>query len=218
LEQESNQSGEVKEPPKEEISPKVSEPLPEKKETSRVEDTKEYRVMQGMKDRAEAQAQRAEKELEKLRREQEVRELEFRRKELDEAKDEPELQRIVRKRHELEDERKRFDEQKLRDTEAMNRKWSEAVRLAKEFKVDVSELLTTNSPEEMQLKAELLSLKAKPAEPVREPEPKPISKPDSGVSDAGSDSNEAFLKRWNAGDLPPTKENLARVKKIINGG
>jgi len=217
MEQESNQAGEVKEVPQEKPSEVVSAPLPEKKETSRIEDTKEYRLMQSMKDRAEAQAQRVEKELEKLRREQEVRELEFRRKELDDAKDEPELQRIVRKRHELEDERKRFAEQKQRDEEAMTRKWSDAVRLAKEFKVDAGELLTTNSPEEMQLKAENLSLKAAKETPAEvEREPKPIPKPDSGISDAGSDSNESFLKRWNAGDLPPTKENLARVKKIIS--
>jgi len=118
----------------------------------------------------------------------------------------------------MEDELEAMEKRKRNLEGAVDRQYNQASSLMEKYDLPPSafkELMKANNPEHMEDKAEKIALKMKsekPAAPVKEQMPKP----DSGISDAGADDDKSFIERWNSGDLSATKENLARVKKIIN--
>ena len=198
----------------------------EAKETSERQRTEEeFRKLQSIMTKAineskakDSTIQSVQNELQELRNQMERQRLEAQKKELEDAKDKPELLRIIRRRHEVEERERKFKEDSERVQENMLNAWEDSKRLAKEYGVDFSELLDCKTSRERELLAYKLS-KEQAKEQTKTPpkeEPKEGFTPDSGTSDAGADSDEAFLKAWNAGDIPATKENLARANKIIN--
>jgi hypothetical protein len=226
MEKEQTQEGAVEEQPKEETSTVVSEAVSiEKKATSEKQKTDDEwkRTMQSRTDKAEHEArvlketlQSVQTQFQGLRESIERQKKEARKKELDSYKDDPEMQNSIKLKHELEDYEL-----------TLQKKWAKAMDLAGKYKLEhVADILSADTPREMELLAELKAKEAKgeiqePAEQAKletkasEP-PKGFPKPDSGASDASGDSDKAFLERWNAGDIPATKENLARANKIIN--
>jgi hypothetical protein len=216
MEQESKQEGQVEEQPKEEISKEPPKPVqPEEKKTSeRTYTEAEWRKMQSMKDKAESDRMRYEKELTELRKKDQEQRLAARKREIESFEGEPEEQAKARRKHELEDELDRLNELKLQQEGAVQRKYDQALELASQHDLslaDARELMAAETPKEMELMAQI-----KIAERKKVPEPEiPTIKPDSGMSDVGHDSDEEFQKRWNSGDMPATKENVARIQKIL---
>jgi len=219
MEQELNQKGAVAEPQPEEISPAVSKPTSaEDKATSERQRTEEeFRKIQSLKDKAEAQAQSVQKELQELRKANEQQRLEQRKREIEALADDPDGQDKVRMKHRLDDELRILEERRTEEEGAVQRKYDQADSLAKQYGLtltDARELLGAKTPPEMELMAQLKAMKQEKVLASKQEEGS--FKPDSGTSDAGSDSDEAFQKAWNAGDLPASKENIERAKKIIN--
>jgi len=223
MEKELNQEGAVKEQVKEEVSKPVSEtPSPEEKETSEKQYSEsDWRKMQSEKDKAIAKAQAHERELQGLRNQMEQQRLADRQKEIEALAEDPDGQAKAKHKHKLEDDIRKLEEQRQDAESAVQRKYDQAIALAKEHNLslaDARDLMDAGSPREMELLAQLKvaeQAKVQTKTPPKE-EPKEGFTPDSGTSDAGADSDEAFLKAWNAGDIPATKENLARANKIIN--
>jgi len=218
MEQEQAQEGTVEEQVKEEISKPVSETVSTgEKATSESDEWK--RMMQSRADKAEFKAQSLEKELQTLRKEREQQRLEARQKEIAALSDEPDEQAKVRRKHQLEDELLRLEEQKTQQEGAVQRKYDQAIELATKHNLslaDARELMKAETPREMELLAQLkLAEKARDSKPPKETKGTGF-KPDSATSDAGGDDDKSFLERWNAVELPATKENLARIRKIIN--
>ena len=124
----------------------------------------------------------------------------------------------AKRKHQLEDDLAKLERQKVDDEGAVQRKYEQSIELATQHNLslaDARELMSAGSPKEMELMAQLkVAEKAKVQEDSPPKEGFPT--PDSGTSDAGADSDEAFQKAWNTGDLPATKENMARAQKIIN--
>jgi hypothetical protein len=220
MEQELKQEGAVEEQVTETPSEPVSKATPpeEKATSERIRGEEEFRKIQSMKDKAEAALQSAQKELQELRKFNEQQRLETRKKELDALADDPDGLAKVRHRHQLEDEITRLEQKRLEEEGAVARKYDQAANLAKEYNLNLDEareLLDATSPKEMELMAKLKAVE-KAKVPIPKEEKTGFPKPDSGTSDAGADSDEAFLKRWNAGIEPVTKESMARAQKIIN--
>jgi len=221
MENELNQAGEVKEQLKEEISEDASKATsPEEKETSEKQKEDEWkRTMQSRTDKAEFALKSTQTELQKLRSEREQQRLVARRKEIADLEGDTDEQAKVKRKHELEDEVNKLQELKEQEEGAVQRKYDQAIDLARQHSLsldDARDLMDAGTPKEMELLAQLkVAEKAKGQEtPPKEKEGFP--KPDSAISDAGGDSDEAFVKGWNAGDIPATKENLARSQKILN--
>ena len=199
MEKELNQEGDAKEQPKEDISKDASEVTsPEEKETS--------------------EKQKVEDELQKLRSEREQQRLVARRKEIADLEGDTDEQAKVKRKHELEDEVNKLQELKEKEEGAVQRKYDQAIELARQHSLsldDARDLMNAGTPKEMELLAQLkVAEKAKVQSPPKEKEG--FEKPDSGTSDVGSDDDASFQKHWNAGDLSATKENIARIQKIIN--
>ena len=222
MEKELNQEGDVKEQVKEETSKPASEVTsPEEKATSEKQKAEDdwKRTMQSRTDKAEHSLKSAQEELQKLHNDREQQRLVARRKEIVDLEGEPDEQAKVRRKHELEDEVNKLQELKSKEEGAVQRKYDQAIDLARQHSLsldDARDLMDAGSPKEMELLAQL-----KVAEKAKVQGAPPIvkegfPKPDSGTSDAGGDSDEAFLKGWNAGDIPTTKENLERARKIVN--
>ena len=220
MEKELNQEGDAKEQPKEDISKDASEVTsPEEKETSEKQKEDEWkRMMQSRTDKAESDAQKVKDELQKLRSEREQQRLVARRKEIADLEGDTDEQAKVKRKHELEDEVNKLQELKEKEEGAVQRKYDQAIELARQHSLsldDARDLMNAGSPESMELMAKLkVAEKAKVQSPPKEKEG--FEKPDSGTSDAGSDDDASFQKHWNAGDLSATKENIARIQKIIN--
>ena len=221
MEKELNQEGDVKEQPVEENLEDASKaPSLEEKETSEKQKADEWkRTMQSRADKAEFALKSTQEELQKLHNEREQQRLVARRKEIVDLEGEPDEQAKVRRKHELEDEVNKLQELKSKEEGAVQRKYDQAIDLARQHSLsldDARDLMDAGSPREMELLAQLkVAEKAKiQGAPPKEKEGFP--KPDSGTSDAGGDSDEAFLTRWNVGDIPATKENRERAQKIIN--
>ena len=220
MEKELNQEGDAKEQPKEDISKDASEVTsPEEKETSEKQKEKEWKsMMQSRTDKAESTAQKLETELQKLRSEREQQRLVARRKEIADLEGDTDEQAKVKRKHELEDEVNKLQELKEKEEGAVQRKYDQAIELARQHSLsldDARDLMNAGTPKEMELLAQLkVAEKAKVQAPPKEKEG--FEKPDSGTSDAGSDDDASFQKHWNAGDLSATKENIARIQKIIN--
>ena len=142
--------------------------------------------------------------------------LDAQRKEL-ESIDDPEAKKALIRSWDL-DKRERAHEDKIkRDEAAVGRMFADAEALATEHNLNPSDLLKAANPEAMKLLAKNLALQRElDATKTKGQTPTTGFTPDSGTSDAGSDDDASFQKRWNAGDIPATKENIARAQKIIN--
>jgi len=195
MEQELNQDGAVKEPPKETTS-EASQPVStETKRTSeRTYSESEWRTMQSLKDKADAKSQRVERELQELRRQNQERLLADRKRELDEFDGDADGQANIRRKHQLQDEVRNLEEGNLRLKGAIMNKYDQAKALVKEHNLnpdDIFKLMDeTETETEMKLMAENLGLKTE-----QKKEPKPKSEkftPDSGVSDIGG--NRSFTQ------------------------
>lgn len=223
MEQESTQVEATVEKPKEEISketPKVTSP--EKKATSeRTYSEPEWRKMQSAKDTADSKAQKLERENQTLRDQQIQQRLVARQKEIADLDGDADSQASAKRKHQLEDDLTKLERQKEDVEGAVDRKYDQAIDLATQHNLslaDARELMKAGSPREMELMAQLkVAEKAKVQEesPPKETKESGFS-PDSGTSDAGADSDEAFIKGWNSGDIPMSKENMARAQKIIS--
>ena len=214
METEQTPDGEVKEQPGEEISKEVPQSSKETKATSEKDDEWK-RMMQSRTDKAEADAQKAKERLQRIEQEAEQQRLAERKRQIEALADEPEEQTKLRRRHELEDANRKLEEENLVLYEKVWKKYDQSIALADKYNLspaEARELMKADTPKEMELQAKLL---VKDLEKAETSKPETII-PDSGRSDAGTDSDEAFQKRWNAGDIPATKENLARINKIIN--
>ncbi len=118
-----------------------------------------------------------------------------------------------------EDKRERdIEDQRKKNEAAVGRMFSDAETLATEYNLNPSALLSAANPEAMKLLAKNLALQRElDATKTKEQTPEKSGfTPDSGTSDAGSDDDSSFQKRWNAGDIPATAENIARAQKILN--
>ena len=223
MEQELNQEGEVKEQTKEETSRTVSEPTsPEEKATSEKQYSEsEWRKIQSLKDKAEAKAQAHERELQGLRNQMEQQRLMERQKEIDALADDPDGLAKAKHKHTLEDDIRKLEEQRQDAESAVQRKYDQALLLAKEHNLslaDARDLMDAGNPREMELMAQLKVAEQAKVQTKSPPQEKKEEGfvPDSNTSDAGSDDDASFLKQWNSGDLPATKENIQRAQKIIN--
>ena len=218
METEQTQEGVVEEQVKEEISTPVSETASTEEKTTSEKDDEWKRSMQSRADKAESKAQKLDSELQNLRKEREQQRLEARQKEIAALADEPDEQAKVRRKHQLEDEVNKLQELRTQEEGAVQRKYDQAIELARQHNLsldDARELMNAGTPREMELLAQIkVAEQAKGSAPPKETTGFP--KPDSGTSDAGSDDDASFQKRWNAGELPATKENIARIQKIIN--
>jgi hypothetical protein len=206
MEQESNQTGEVKEQP--EATPEITST--EEKATSKARTEEEFRKLQSMKDKAEAEAKTKEKALESLRSEMdkiqtemERQRLEARRREIDALEGDPDAQKRVISMHELDDRRKQLERDLENKQDALVRKYNQATELAAKHNVSITELLTAETPREMELMAQVKSQKASVE--------KEDFKPDSGVSDAGGDSDESFMRRY----AEAKSDDHERARKIM---
>ena len=163
----------------------------------------------------EKELQQRQEEIE--RRNQEAR-FESRKKEIEALMDDPDGVAKARYRHQMEDENEKLRQENEQHKGAVSRMFVQATGLMEKFNLPpnaFSDLMNAANPKHMEDLAEKISLKTKVEVSVA-PKKEPLPKPDSGISDAGADSDKAFLERWNSGDLPPTKENIARVNKIIS--
>ena len=221
MEKELNQEGDVKEQPVEKNLEEASKaPLPEEKATSEKQKAEDdwKRTMQSRADKAEFSLKSANTELQKLRTEREQQRLVARHKEIADLEGDTDGQAQAKRKHQLEDDVAKLEEQRTETEGAVDRKYDQAIDLATKHNLslaDARELMNAGSPREMELTAQLkVAEKAKVQEGSSQEEGFPT--PDSGTSDAGTDSDGAFQKAWNSGELPATKENIARAQKIIN--
>jgi len=220
MEQESTQTGDVQEQPKEEPSKEVSQPSAEEKKTSRVEDTAEFRNIQSLKDKADARAIKAEKavesmqnQLQELRNDIERQRLEEQRRQIDALADDPEAQKKLMAKFDIDKERREFDAHQKREREGMMKAWNQAADLVKEYNLtpaDASDLLNAGSPREMELMAKLKAAEHPKVETPKE-EKKEVFTPDSGKSDSGGEDDDAFMKRYSEGK----SDDHVRAKRIL---
>jgi small-conductance mechanosensitive channel len=213
MEQELTQEGTSQEIPQEETSKVTSEVVStEKKETSKPRTEDEWRKMQSLKDKAEATLSKVQSELQELHKAQERQRLESRQKELTDLEGDAEGQSKTRRRHQLEDDIRQLEETRQKEEGAVERKYNQAKDLAKQYNLgldDARELLDATSPREMELMAQLKSVEKEKSQPkVQE---KSGFKADSGTSDAGGDSDEAFMKSYSEGKSNDHK----RAQKIL---
>ena len=187
MEQELKQDGVAEEQPKEEISKEAPKTSTEEKKTSeRTYSEAEWRKMQSMKDKAEADRLRYEKEVTELRKQSEEQRLAQRRKEIADLEGEPDEQAKVRRKHQLEDEVNKLQELKAKEEGAVQRKYDQALELAAQHDLslaDARELMAAETPREMELMAQI-----KVAELKKEARTSPGSsnfRPDSATSDVG---------------------------------
>jgi len=222
MEKETTQEGAVEEQPKEEISTVASETASTEEAATSEKQKREEEwkgMMQSRTDKAEAKARKLEENLQQLQQREEQRLSEERRKEIEALADDPDGQARARYRHKLEDDIKAKEKYNEELAQKMWNKYDQAIALADKYDLspaDARALMEAETPREMEL---LAQIKVAEREKIQKPPPKEEKtgfKPDSATSDAGGDSDEAFLKGWNSGKIPATKENIERAKKIIN--
>jgi len=217
MEQELTQTGEVKEQPTEKPSEVVSKPpsTDEKKTSGRTED--EFRKIQSMKDKAEATLNKVQSELQELRKAREQERLLQRQKEISDMDGDAEGQTKARRKHQLEDELSQLQDKREKEEGAVARKYDQAEDLARKYDLNLSEareLLEATTPREMELMAQL---KAREKEKVQDKAPtgtKEAFTPDSGASDAGGESDDAFMKSYSEGKSNDHKRAQKILKKM----
>ena len=218
MEKELNQEGDAKEQPIEENLEDASKaPSPEEKETSEKQDEWK-RTMQSRADKAEFTLKSTQTELQKLQRRDYERQLADRKREVESLEGEPDEQAKARHKHQLQDEIKTLEENNERLKGAVMDKYDQAKILVREHNLnpdDIFKLIEeTTTATEMKLMAENLGLKTKEQTKVQGAPPKEkegFPKPDSGTSDAGGDSDEAFMKNYSEGK----SDDHARAKKLL---
>lgn len=144
--------------------------------------------------------------------------LEAQRREIEALADDPEAKKALLHRYDIEERERKHAEQVKKDEAKIQKMFNDATALATEYNLNPSDLLSAGNPEAMKLLAKNLALERQLNEKPKvdtPTEPKEGFTPDSGTNDAGTDSDEAFLKGWNSGEIPATKENIARADKII---
>ena len=145
--------------------------------------------------------------------------LDAQRKELESVADDPDAKKALLRSYDLDKREREIEDQRKQNEAAVGRMFSDAETLAIEYNLKPSDLLSAANPEAMKLLAKNLALQreldAVKTKETPETETSGFT-PDSGTSDAGSDDDASFQKRWNAGEIPATKENIARAQKIIS--
>ena len=196
MEQELKQEGATTEQPKEEISketPKVT--LPEEKKTSeRTYSEIEWRKMQSMKDKADATLKNVETQLQELRKRTGQQALEVRQKEIQALDGEPDEQAKLRRKHQLEDEVNKLNEVKSQQEGAVQRKYDQALELAAQHGLSLSdarELMAAETPKEMELLAQI-----KVAEQEKDAQKSTGPSPDSATSDAAPSDFKQLEKNF----------------------
>ena len=145
--------------------------------------------------------------------------LDAQRREIEALADDPEAKKALLHRYDIEERERKHAEQVKKDEAKIQKMFNDATALATEYNLNPSDLLSAGNPEAMKLLAKNLALERQLNEKPKvdtPTEPKEGFTPDSGKSDGGTDTDEAFQKAWNSGELPATKENIARAQKIIN--
>jgi len=226
MEQELNQTGDAQEQPKEDTSKAtpVATSTEEKATSEKTRTEKEFTSMQSMKDKADARATKAEalvgsvqNELQEFRTDIERQKQEGQQKEIDSLAGDPDAQSRLRKIYQREDNARKAEADLKKKDEGLTGKWNHAIDLAKEYNLydAIEDLLAAENPKEMELLAKVKAMeKEKIPTPTKETKESDFT-PDSGTSDAGADSDKTFQEKWNSGELPATKENIARAQKII---
>jgi len=220
MEQELNQTGVAEEQPQEETSKDVSQATStEEKATSQ----DGIRKLQSMKDKAEWEAKKnkdafdtVQAQVQELQEALRQQRLDTQRKEIEALTGDPDGQAAVRRKYELDERENRLREEERRQKDAIHRMFDQAAKLAKEHNLNPGDLLDAKDPDSMDLLAKNLILQREIEAMKQASGPKGGFKPDSGTSDASVDSDESFLKKWNSGEMPVTKENLTRATKIIS--
>ena len=144
--------------------------------------------------------------------------LDAQRREIEALADDPEAKKALLHRYDIEERERKHAEQVKKDEAKIQKMFNDATALATEYNLNPSDLLSAGNPEAMKLLAKNLALERQLNEKPKvdtPTEPKEGFTPDSGTNDAGTDTDEAFLKGWNSGEIPATKENIARADKII---
>ena len=215
MEKESKQEGAAKEQVKEKSSEPVSPVTPpeEKKTSERTYSEPEWRKMQSMKDIESAKAQRLERENQALRDQQQQQLLVARQKEIEALGDDPEGQARAKYRHNLEDSIGKLEKNNEELANKMWNKYDQAIDLASQHNLslaDARSLMEADTPKEAELRAQLLV--AEKAKVTEESPPKEgFPTPDSGTSDAGSESDKAFMKSYSEGK----SDDHVRAQKIL---
>ena len=159
------------------------------------------------------------KQLQEFQTEMERQRLEREQAEIDSLSGDPDAQSRLRKVYQREDALRRKEAENEEKAQRFYQHQYDATQICKQYGLsfeDYDELLTAKSRDGMELKAIKMvqeRQKLQPQAPKKEPSG---FKPDSGTSDAGGDDDAAFLKRWNSGEEPATKQNLQRAQKILN--
>ena len=145
--------------------------------------------------------------------------LDAQRREIEALADDPEAKKALLHRYDIEERERKHAEQVKKDEAKIQKMFNDATALATEYNLNPSDLLSAGNPEAMKLLAKNLALERQLNEKPKvdtPTEPKEGFTPDSGTNDAGTDTDKSFQEAWNKGDLPATKENIARAQKIIN--
>ena len=141
--------------------------------------------------------------------------LEAQKRELDAVSDDPDAKKALLHKYDIENREREFEKTKKSQEDAVRRMFSDAEALAAEYDLKPSDLLAAGNPEAMKLLAKNLALERELASRGKEetPKEKPTSgfTPDSGKSDAGGDSDEAFMKSYSEGK----SNDHARAQKIL---
>jgi hypothetical protein len=215
MEKEQTQEGAVEEQVKEEISTPVSETASTEEKATSEKDDEWKRMMQSRADKAESKSQKLESELQNLRKEREQQRFEARQKEIAALADEPDEQAKLRRRHELEDANRKLEEENQVLYEKVWKKYDQSISLANQYDLspaDARELMNADTPREMELLAQIkVAEQAKISKAPPKETKEGFPKPDSGTSDAGSDDDEAFMKRYSDGK----SDDHARAQKIL---
>lgn len=143
--------------------------------------------------------------------------LDAQRKELESLADDPEAKRALLRSYDLDKRERDIEDQRKKNEAAVGRMFSDAEVLATEYNLNPSDLLPAANPEAMKLLAKNLALQREldATKTKTETPEKSGFTPDSGTSDAGGDSDGAFLESFNKGERT-SPQDLARAQKIIS--
>ena len=218
MEQELNQEGAVQEKAGEATSKPASETTSTEEKATSNQDG--IRKLQSMKDKAEAEARKYKESFDTVQAQvQELQEalrqqrLDAQRKEIEALTGDPEGQAAVKRRHDLEERERKLYENERTQKEAIQRMFDQAAKLSKEYNLNPGELLDARDPDSMELLAKNLILQRE-IEAMKQATGQPQAEgftEDSGTSDGGGDSDEAFMKAYSEGK----SDDHARAKKLM---
>jgi len=138
--------------------------------------------------------------------------LDTQKREIEALSDDPEAKKALLRSYDLDKKERELNEREKANREAMQRMFDEAEALAAEHNLKPSDLLSAGTPEAMKLLAKNLALQRELDSKQTEETPKEgFEKPDSNTSDAGADSDEAFMKSYSEGKT----DDHARADKLL---